>query len=116
MKKIIVFLLLLNFTATIAVGYTIYKNNSKKPYEINIESPSKIEDEQFKANVYEGMNRLMMGQNMINLRMLSLHHFVKPHGDDIYEHCPECQLEHPEITEDQKNNITSNKEAKEWNL
>jgi len=114
MKKVIVFLLLLNFTATIAVGYTIYKNNSKKPYEINIESPSKIEDEQFKANVYEGMNRLMMGQNMINLRMLSLHHFAKPHGEDFYEHCPECQLEQQKILEEQKNNITFSAGVNEW--
>ena len=114
MKKIIVFLLLLNFTATIAVGYTIYKNNSKKPYEINIESPSKIEDEQFKANVYEGMKRLMVGQNMINLRMLSLHHFVKPHGEDFYEHCTECQLEKQKILEEQKNNITFSEEVIEW--
>jgi len=114
MKKVIVFLLLLNFTATIAVGYTIYKNNSKKPYEINIESPSKIEDEQFKANVYEGMNRLMMGQNMINLRMLSLHHFMKPHADEFYENCPECQLERQQILKEEKDDITFSAGVNEW--
>ena len=62
MKKLIVFLLLLNFIATMSVGYIIYD------------------------------------------------------GDEIYDNCPECQLEHPEIVEDEKNNITSNKGAKEWNL
>jgi len=97
-----------------AVGYAAYKNNSKKPYEINIESSSKIEDEQFKANVREGMRRLMMGQNMINLRMLSIHHFAKPHGKDFYEHCPDCQLEKQKILEEKKNNITSSAEVDEW--
>ena len=115
MKKLIVSLLLLNFIATISVGYTIYDSNLK-PYQISIENPNTKEDEKFKEEVYRGLGRLMYGQNMMNLRMLSLHHFVKPHGNDIYEHCPECQLEHPEIIEDQKNNITSSKEAKEWNL
>ena len=115
MKKLIVFLLLLNFIATISVGYTIYENNLK-PYQISIENPNTKEDEKFKEEVYRGLGRLMYGQNMMNLRMLSLHHFVKPHGNDIYEHCPECQLEHPGILEGQKNNVTSGKEVEEWTL
>ena len=108
-NKIITFLLLLNFVATISVGYIIYKDNAdqanklaqqlinKKPTVIEIEAPNKGYDEEFQKNVYQGMSRLMMGQNLINLRMLSLHHFVKPHDDEFYEHCPECQLEKESI-------------------
>jgi hypothetical protein len=115
MKKLIVFLLLLNFIATMSVGYIIY-DNTLKQHQITIELPNEPEEIKFKEDVYQGLGRLMYGQNVLNLRLLSLHHFVKPHGDEIYDNCPECQLEHPEIVEDEKNNITSNKGAKEWNL
>ena len=109
MKRLIVFLLLLNFVTTLAVGYTVYSNtSSKKPYVIEIESPTRGDDEKFKKDVYEGLSRLMIGQNMLNLRMLSLHHFVKPHGEDFYEHCPECQMEQHKIIEEEKDKITAN--------
>ena len=107
MKRLIVFLLLLNFITTLAVGYTIYTDNSKKkPYIIEIESPTEGDDEQFKEDIYKGMSRLMMGQNYLNLRLLSLHHFVKPHVDEFYEHCPECQLEKKKILKEEIGNMT----------
>ncbi len=108
-NKIITFLLLLNFVTTISVGYIIYKENAnKKPTVIEIEAPNKGYDEEFQKNVYQGMSRLMMGQNLINLRMLSLHHFVKPHDDEFYEHCPECQLEKESIINE--DSVTSREE------
>ena len=109
MKRLFVFLLLLNFITTLTVGYTIYTTNTKrKPYVIEIESPSEGDDEQFKEDVHKGISRLMMGQNYLNLRLLSLHHFVKPHADQFYEHCPECQIEKHKILEEEKDNMTFN--------
>ena len=106
MKRLIIFLLLLNFVTTLAVGYTIYTNNSKKiSHVIEIESPTEGDDEQFKEDIYKGMSRLMMGQNYLNLKLLTLHHFVKPHVDEFYEHCPECQLERQKILEEEKGNM-----------
>ena len=110
-NKLIIFLLLLNLIATSTVCYTLYTNDSETRF-----SEAKGDYEKFKSNMYEGMSRLMMGQNMINLRMLSLHHFVKPHGEDFYENCPECQLGHPEKLEKMRNNITSSEGENEWNF
>ena len=108
MRRLIVSLLLLNFITTLTVGYTLYTNDSKtKPYVIEIESPTEGDDEQFKEDVYKGMSRLMMGQNYLNLRLLSLHHFVKPHVNEFYENCPECQMEKQKILEEEKDNMAS---------
>ena len=119
MKKLLIFLLLLNFVTTLSVGYIIYdKTSNKKPTIIEIEPPIKGDidelvavDKEFRKNVYEGMSRLMYGQNMINLRLLSLHHFVKPHTDEFYENCPECKLERQQILEEDKESVTSNTEG-----
>ena len=109
MRRLIVSLLLLNFVTTLTVGYTIYTTNTKrKPYVIEIESPTDGDDKQFKEGVRRDVSRLMMGQNFLNLRLLSLHHFVKPHADKFYEHCPECQLEKQKILEEEKDNMTFN--------
>ena len=67
MKKLLVFLLLLNFVTTLSVGYIIYEDNSsKQPTIIEIEPPigGDIDellavDKEFKTNVYNGMGRLI---------------------------------------------------------
>jgi hypothetical protein len=79
------------------VGYAVYTNVSKE-YNIELEVPP--QNKEFETDVYEGLSRLMMGQNMLNLRMLSLHHFVKPHDDEFYPNCPECQLEKQKIIQE----------------
>ena len=119
MRKLLIFLLLLNFITTLSVGYIIYdETNNKKATIIEIEPPIEGDidelvsvDREFRTNVYKGISRLMYGQNMINLRMLSLHHFVKPHADEFYEDCPECQLEKQKILEEEKENVTLNMEG-----
>jgi len=118
-SKLFIFLLLLNLVTTLSVGYIIYKENiNKKPTIIEIEPPinGDIEelvagDKEFKTNVYNGLSRVIYGQNMINLRMLSLHHFMKPHADEFYENCPECQLERQQILKEEKDGFTSNVEG-----
>tara|TARA_Y100000310_G_C20117677_1_gene550017 strand:- start:135 stop:494 length:360 start_codon:yes stop_codon:yes gene_type:complete len=114
MKKIFVFLLLLNFITTLSVGYVVYeKASSKKATIIELEPPIQGDidellavDKEFKKNVYEGMARLMYGQNMINLRLFALHHYIKPHGASFIEGCPECELEKQKIIEEEKESIT----------
>ena len=113
MKRLITFLLLLNFVTTLAVGYTIYTGNSKKEsYVIEIESPTEGDDEQFKKNMYKAIGMLMSGQSQLaanqgrlSIDILRIHHFVKPHADEFYENCPECQLERQEILEEEKDNM-----------
>ena len=119
MKKLIVFLLLLNFVTTLVVGYTIYTDNAKKkPYVIQIESPTKGDDEKFKENMYKALGMIMSGQSQLatnqgrlSTDILRVHHFVEPHTDEFYENCPECQSERQEILEEEKDNMAFNSEA-----
>ena len=81
-KKVITFLLLLNFVTTLSVGYIVYTNVSKD-HLITVESPPL--NKEFETNTYNGMSRLMMGQNFLNIGLLRLHHFAAPHADVFYD-------------------------------
>ena len=113
-SKLFIFLLLLNFITTLSVGYIIYDETSnKKPTIIEIEPPigGDIDellavDKEFKTNVYNGMGRLIYGQNMINLRLFALHHYIKPHDEGFIEGCPECELEKQKILQEDKESVT----------
>ena len=119
MKRLIVFLLLLNFITTLVVGYTIYTDNAKKkPYVIQIESPTKGDDEKFKESMYKALGMLMSGQSQLAVNqgrlstdILRVHHFVEPHADEFYDSCPECQSERQEILEEEKDNMAFNSGA-----
>ena len=112
-NKLFIFLLLLNFITTLSVGYIIYDEASnKKPTIIEIEPPINGDidellsvDKEFKTNVYNGMGRLIYGQNMINLRLFALHHYIKPHSQFI-EGCPECEIEKQKILKEDKESVT----------
>jgi hypothetical protein len=114
MKKLIIFLLLLNFLSTVSVGYINYEaNTSKKPTLLEIEKPitGDIEelmagDREFKQDVYNGLTQLIMEQKMNTLRMFALHHFLKPHVE-FKEGCPECEMEKQKILEEEKESVTS---------
>ena len=114
MKKIFTLLLLLNLISTLSVGYIIYEEtSSKKSSIIEIESPvtGDIEellngDKEFKSNVYQGMGRLLMGQQMNTLRLFALHHYLKPHVEFI-ENCPECEIEKQKILQEDKESVTA---------
>ena len=108
MKKLLIFLLLLNFITTLSVGYIIYEDNSnKKATIIEIKSPIQGDiDKEFKNHVYEGMSRLLYGQNMINLRLFALHHYIQPHNEEFIEGCPECEMERQRILQSDKENVT----------
>ena len=115
-NKSIILLLLLNFIATLTVGYTLDTNDSEARF-IEV----KEDYEKFKSNMYQGLGMLMSGQSQLsanqqrlNIDILRIHHFVEPHDEKFYEGCPECQLEHPEKLEKMKNNITSSEEGNEW--
>ena len=114
MKKIFVFLLLLNFITTLSVGYIIYDESSnKKATIIELEPPIQGDidellavDKEFKKNVYNGLSRVIYGQNMINLRLFALHHYIKPHGETFIEGCPECEIEKQKILQEDKESVT----------
>ena len=114
MKNLLIFLLLLNFITTLSVGYIVYeKASNKKPTIIEVETPlnGDIEelmagDKEFKTNVYNGMGRIIYGQNMINLRLFALHHYIKPHGEAFIEGCPECEIEKQKILQEDKESVT----------
>lgn len=114
MKKLIIFLLLLNFLSTVSVGYINYEaSTSKKPTLLEIEKPitGDIEelmagDREFKENVYNGLTQLIMEQKMNTMRMFALHHFLKPHVE-FREGCPECEIEKQKILEEEKESVTS---------
>jgi hypothetical protein len=115
-NKLITFLLLLNFVTTLTVGYTIYTNNSHSP-DVEIGEGY----EKFKKNMYQGLGILMSGQSQLsinqdrlNIDLLRVHHFIKPHADTFYENCPECQLEKQRILQEEQGNITSHLEASPW--
>ena len=113
-NKLFIFLLLLNFITTLSVGYIIYDEASnKKPTIIEIEPPIEGDiddllsvDKEFKKHVYEGMTRLIYGQNMINLRLFALHHYIKPHDEGFIKGCPECELEKQKILQEDKESVT----------
>jgi len=103
-KKVITFLLLLNFVTTLSVGYIVYTNVPKE-YNITVEAtPS---DKEFETNMRNGMSQLMLGQNFLNVGLLRVHHFVEPHVDMFYENCPECEKDKARILEEEKDSITS---------
>ena len=114
MKKTLVFLLLLNFIATVSIGYINYEaNTSKKPTLLEIEKPitGDIEelmagDREFKKDVYNGLSQLIMEQRMNTLRMFALPHFLKPHVE-FKKGCPECEMEKQKILEEEKESVTS---------
>ena len=113
MKKLLIFLLLLNFITTLSVGYIVYEEaSSKKTAIVEIEPPIKGDidqlisvDKEFKSNVYEGMGRLLMGQQMNTLRLFALHHYLKPHTEFI-KGCPECEIEKQKILQENKESVT----------
>ena len=119
MKKLIVFLLLLNFITTLVVGYTIYTDNAKKePYVIQIESPEEGDNEKFKENMYKALGMIMSGQSQLaanqgrlSVDILRVHHFAAPHANEFYENCPECQMEKQKILEEEKDNMAFNSGA-----
>ena len=59
-------------------------------FEPSIEDPI---DKKFRADVYRGLGQLMMGQSVMSVGQLRIHHFAEPHSDNFYEQCPECQKE-----------------------
>ncbi len=97
-----------------SVGYINYEaSTNKKPTILEVEAPftGDIEelmagDKEFKSNVYEGMGRLLMGQQMNTLRLFALHHYLKPHVEFI-KGCPECEIERQKILEEDKESVTS---------
>jgi len=105
---------LLNFVTTLSVGYIIYEDNSnKKTTIVEIEPPIQGDidellsvDKEFKSNVYQGMGRLLMGQQMNTLRLFALHHYLKPHVEFI-ENCPECEIEKQKILQEDKESVTA---------
>jgi hypothetical protein len=111
MKKLIIVLLLLNFAATSTVGYMFYEE-SQREIELTIKIPDLDEQRAFRQNVYQGLVRGLENQRLNFLRLLALHHFLKPHENGEYEDCPECQR----YLEKNKDNITSNAEVKKWTL
>ena len=111
MKKLIIVLLLLNFAATSTVGYMFYEE-SQREIELTIKVPDLDEQRAFRQNVYQGLVRGLENQRLNFLRLLALHHFVKPHKDGEYKDCPECQR----YLEENKDKIISNAEVEKWTL
>ena len=80
------------------MGYIIHSNMSTEvshikkvlTFEPSIEDPI---DKKFRADVYRGLGQLMMGQSVMSVGQLRIHHFAEPHSDKFYEQCPECQKE-----------------------
>ncbi len=101
-NKIMILLLSLNFITTMVVGYAIHSNISTEvshikkvlTFEPTFEDPT---DKKFRADVYKGLGQLMMGQSIMSVGQLRIHHFAEPHSDKFYENCPECQKESKEI-------------------
>ena len=101
-NKIMILLLSLNFITTMVVGYVIYSGMSTEvshikkvlTFEPTFEDPT---DKKFRADVYKGLGQLMMGQSIMSVGQLRIHHFAEPHSDKFYENCPECQKESKEI-------------------
>ena len=101
-NKIIILLLSLNFITTMVVGYVIHSNMSTEVSHIKkvltleptFEDPT---DKKFRADVYRGLGQLMMGQSIMSVGQLRIHHFAEPHADKFYEQCPECQKERDTI-------------------
>lgn len=120
MRRLIVFLLLLNFITILTVGYTLYTNDSKaKPYIIEIESPDEGDNEKFKENMYKALGMIMSGQSQLaanqgrlSVDILRVHHFAAPHANEFYENCPECQMEKQKILEEEKDNMASSSEVR----
>jgi len=110
-KKLIIFCLLLNF---VAVGFVIswtwkvnqdLSNHSEAVKLLtSMQLKNKEDNEKFKANTYQALGLIMSGQSQIvknqndlNIGILRVHHFVEPHTEAFYKHCPECQREQEDI-------------------
>ena len=97
-NKIMILLLSLNLITTMVMGYIIHSYMSTEvshikkvlTFEPSIEDPI---DKKFRADVYRGLGQLMMGQSVMSVGQLRIHHFAEPHSDKFYEQCPECQKE-----------------------
>ena len=97
-NKIMILLLSLNLITTMVMGYIIHSNMSTEvshikkvlTFEPSIEDPI---DKKFRADVYRGLGQLMMGQSVMSVGQVRIHHFAEPHSDKFYEQCPECQKE-----------------------
>ena len=111
MKKLIIALLLLNFVATLTVGYMFYEK-SQQDIELTIEVPDLEEQREFRKNGYQGMVRVLENQRLNFLRILSLHHFLEPHENGEYESCPECKR----YLQENQDKIISNMNTKEITL
>ena len=106
-NKIVILLLSLNFITTMVVGYFIHSNMSTEvshikkvlTFEPSIEDPI---DKKFRADVYRGLGQLMMGQSIMSVGQLRIHHFTEPHSDKFYEQCPECQKERGAIIKESR--------------
>lgn len=109
-NKIITFLLLLNFIATLTVGYTLYTHEPKEvPYIVEVLS---ADDEAFKENVYKALGMMMSGQARmasnqegLNMALYRVHHFVKPHVE-LHPNCPECEIDKQKILDEENKNVT----------
>jgi|TARA_R110000744_G_scaffold221980_3_gene340989 hypothetical protein len=101
-NKLITFLLLLNLTAILVVGYTLCtKDSGSQALEV------KEDYEKFKAKVYQGLALLMSGQQRLDTDILRVHHFVSPHADRFYKDCPECQQSLQKTLDEEKEKIIS---------
>ena len=116
-KKMALSLLLLNLLAVLLIGHRVNKHLSFQEESletiINMELKLKEDDEKFRANMYKGLGLIMSGQSrtavnqqMLDMGLLRIHHFVEPHGKKLYPACPECQKEKgiilPEEDDDDK--------------
>ena len=110
--------LALNFVGTMFIEYRINKNLSQQSeatkLQVSMELKNKEDTKKFRANLYQALGIMMSGQSQIvqnqndlNIGILRVHHFVEPHSESFYEHCPECQREQEEI---QKDSITHDKQ------
>jgi hypothetical protein len=107
----------------ITMGYRINQNLTREvsiiKKALTIE-PNIDGEDRFRKNVYQGMSLLMQGQSQLiinqevsDVSLLRVHHFVEPHADKFYKNCPECQKEKKEILEE--NNATKNQSTKRNN-
>lgn len=103
--------LVLNFVGTIFVEYRINSSIAKQEETLKLlmsmELKNKEDNEKFRGNLYQALGMVMSGQSQIvknqndlNIGILRVHHFVEPHSDSFYQHCPECQREQEEIQKD----------------
>tara|TARA_Y100000310_G_scaffold332135_1_gene407134 strand:- start:1266 stop:1694 length:429 start_codon:yes stop_codon:yes gene_type:complete len=109
--SLIVFLLLSNILVTVIVSDNINKNLHQKDMAlkllIEMELKKKTDNEKFRSNIYQAFSMLMSGQSQLavnqerlNIDILRIHHFVKPHVK-FYPACPECQEDKKHILDEE---------------